>query len=149
MSVVSLALLKWRTRVQLPKWKYVSRPHCLLLILQILRDGELQGRSYRRKQTQSSNSSCSWRHCQLQAREPYNVCVGDPGSTPSRRHLFARQCSQRVLHKPVSFRKNTWTIRYIYWWFVWLKVKVKVKETYLFFSACVFIPLLQVTYETE
>jgi len=58
-TIIEMSVMKPRTGIQLPKWREVSRPHWLVSFLQILRDRELQGGRYRRKQTQSSNSPCS------------------------------------------------------------------------------------------
>jgi hypothetical protein len=50
------------------------------LIVQVLRDRELQGGRNRGEQAQGGHTSCRGRHQQVQEGEPHHVRLGDQGS---------------------------------------------------------------------
>ncbi len=76
-------------------------------MLQVLRDGQLQGRRDRRLQAEGGHADRRGRHLEVQEGQPDDVRLGDPRQAAVRGRLLAGQRAQRQLHQQVS--------QYVYW----------------------------------
>lgn len=88
--VVVSTFCRWRRQCCLHFCWYCNR---VFFLLQILWNGQFQSRRNRRLKTKGRHATRRRRDCELQTREPNDVCLGNTRSITCGRYLLAGQCT--------------------------------------------------------